>query len=82
MASNAENVSIWWRHDDKFENNLLSWCYVDDFYTNICGQTISRDKSLKMLGITLDDKSNFNEHIPVWYVSKCISSDKWTESYL
>ena len=48
---------------DKFQNILLSRRYVDDFHTNICGHIISRGRSLKMLGVTLDDKLNFNEHI-------------------
>ena len=41
---------------DKFQSILLSRRYVDDFDTNICGHIISRGKSLKMLGVTLDDK--------------------------
>ena len=48
---------------DKFQSILLSRRYVDDFDTNTCGHIIFRGKSLKMLGVTLDDKLNFKEHI-------------------
>ena len=48
---------------DKFQSILLSRRNVDDFDIDICGHTISRDKSLKMLGVTLDDRLNFNEYI-------------------
>ena len=48
---------------DKFQSILLSKRNVDDFDIDICGHTISRDTSLKMLGVTLDDRLNFNEHI-------------------
>ena len=48
---------------DKFQSILLSRRNVDDFDIDICVHTISRDKSLKMLGVTLDDRLNFNEHI-------------------
>ena len=48
---------------DKFQSILSSRRNVDDFDIDICGHTISRDKSLKMLGVTLDDRLNFNEHI-------------------
>ena len=47
----------------KFQSTLLSRSNIDNFKMYIDSQIISPDKTLKMLGVTLDDKLNFNEHV-------------------
>ena len=35
MASNAENVSIWWRHHDSFSDDLLLWFRGGDYLKSV-----------------------------------------------
>ena len=48
---------------DKFQSIILSRHRVDQFDIDLDGHVISRGNTLKMLGVTLDDKLNFNEHV-------------------
>ena len=48
---------------DKFQSIVLSRRNVETFDINVDDHTISRDNTLKMLGVTLDDKLNFKAHI-------------------
>ena len=48
---------------DKFQSIVLSRQNVDTFDVSVDGHTISRDNTLKILGVTLDDKLNFKAHI-------------------
>ena len=45
MASNAKNVSIWWRHHDSRKFGLLAWWLITDFGWNhqICTKHTSWD---------------------------------------
>ena len=47
----------------KFQSILLSRHNIETFNINIGDHIISRNNTLKILGITLDEKLNFNEHI-------------------
>ena len=48
---------------DKFQSIVLSRRYVETFDICVDDHTISRDNTLKMLGVTLDDKLNCKAHI-------------------
>ena len=48
---------------DKFQSIVLSRQNVDTFDVSVDGHTISRDNTLKILGVILDDKLNFKAHI-------------------
>ena len=48
---------------DKFQSILLSRGSTSDFLVNIGGHSIPPNNTLKMLGVTLDDKLNFKTHI-------------------
>ena len=50
-------------NSDKFQSIVLSRQNVDTFDVSVDGHTISRDNTLKILGVTLDDKLNFKAHI-------------------
>ena len=50
-------------NSDKFQSIELSRQNVDTFDISVDGHTISRDNTLKILGVTLDDKLNFKAHI-------------------
>ena len=50
-------------NSDKFQSIVLSRQNVDTFNVSVDGHTISRDYTLKILGVTLDDKLNFKAHI-------------------
>ena len=63
------NIALRWfdknqttANSDKFESIILSRHRVDQFDINLDGHVISRGNILKMLGVTLDDNLNFNEH--------------------
>ena len=45
------------------KNILLSWHNIETFNINIGDHIISRHNTLKILGISLDEKMNFNGHI-------------------
>ena len=47
----------------KFQSILLYRHNIETFNINIGDHIISRDNTLKILGITFDEKLNFNEHI-------------------
>ena len=47
----------------KFQSILSSRHYIETFNISIGDHIISRNNTLKILGITLDEKLNFNEHI-------------------
>ena len=64
------NIAVKWFNDnqttanpDKFQSIILSRHRVDEFDISLDGHVITRGNTLKMLGVTLDDKLNFNEHI-------------------
>ena len=64
------NIAVRWFNNnqttanpDKFQSIILSRDRVDQFDISLDGHVISRGNSLKMLGVTLDDNSNFNEHV-------------------
>ena len=44
---------------DKFQSILLSRGSTSDFLVNVGGHSIPPNNTLKMLGVTLDDKLNF-----------------------
>ena len=46
MASNAENVSIWWRHHDKLEN-----CHWADLYRRLPCQIMLVSGNFSMIGL-------------------------------
>ena len=48
---------------DKLQSIVLSRRNVETFDISVDDHTISRDNTLKMLGVTLDDKLNFKAHI-------------------
>ena len=48
---------------DKFQSILLSRGSTSDFLVNVGGHSIPPNNTLKMLGVTLDDKLNFKTHI-------------------
>ena len=50
-------------NSDKFQSILLSRHNIETFNINIGDHIISQNSSLKILGITLDEKFDFNEHI-------------------
>ena len=50
-------------NSDMFQSIVLSRQNVDTFDVSVDGHTISRDYTLKILGVTLDDKLNFKAHI-------------------
>ena len=47
----------------KFQSILLSQGSMDDFMVNVGGHSIPPNNTLKMLGITLDDRLNFQTHL-------------------
>ena len=57
----AENQTT--ANSGKFQRILLSRHNIETFNINIGNNIISRHNILKILGITLDEKLNFNEHI-------------------
>ena len=64
------NIAVGWFNNnqttanpDKFQSIILSRDRVDQFDISLDGQVISRGNSLKMLGVTLDDNLNFNDHV-------------------
>ena len=64
------NIAVRWFNNnqttanpDKFQSIILSRDRVDQFDISLDGHVISRGNSLKMLGVTLDDNLNFNEHV-------------------
>ena len=48
---------------NKFQSILLSRGPTSDFLVNVGGHSIPPNNTLKMMGITLDDKLNFKTHI-------------------
>ena len=48
---------------DKFQSILLSRGPTSDLLVNVGGHSIPPNNTLKMLGVTLDDKLNFKTHI-------------------
>ena len=48
---------------DKFQSILLSRGSNSDFLVNVGGHSIHPNNTLKMLGVTLDDKLNFKTHV-------------------
>ena len=48
---------------DKFQSIILSRHRIDEFDISLDGHVITRGNTLKMLGVTLYDKLNFNEHV-------------------
>ena len=48
---------------DKLQSILLSRGSTSDFLVNVGGHSILPNNTLKMLGVTLDDKLNFKTHI-------------------
>ena len=42
---------------------MLSRHRIDEFHISLDGHVITRGNTLKMLGVTLDDKLNFNKHV-------------------
>ena len=48
---------------DKFQSILLSRGSTGDFIVNVGGHDLHRENTLKILGVTLDDKLNFKTHI-------------------
>ena len=64
------NIAVRWfdknqttANPDKFQSIILSRHRVDQFDINLDDHVISRGNTLKMLGDTLDDNLNFNEHV-------------------
>ena len=57
----AENQTT--ANSGKFQSILLSRHNIETFNINIGDHIISRSNTMKILGITLDEKLNFNEHI-------------------
>ena len=64
------NIAVRWFNNnqttpnpDKFQSIILSRDRVDQFDISLDGHVISRGNSFKMLGVTLDDNFNFNEHV-------------------
>ena len=48
---------------DKFQSIIWSRHRIVEFDISLDGHAITRGNTLKMLGVTLDDKLNFNEHV-------------------
>ena len=64
------NIAVKWFNNnqttanpDKFQSIISSRHRVDKFDISLDGHVITRGNTLKMLGVTPDDKLNFNEHI-------------------
>ena len=64
------NIAVKWfdnnqtmANPDKFQSIILSRHYVDKFDISLDGHVITQGNTLKKLGVTLDDKLNFNEHV-------------------
>ena len=63
-------VAVKWFHNnqttatpDKFQSIILSRHRIDEFDISLDGHVITRGNTLKMLGVTLDDKMSFSEHV-------------------
>ena len=63
MAMNCFNRNQTTANADKFQSILLSRGSTGDFRVNVGGHDLHRDNTLKILGVTLDDKLNFKTHI-------------------
>ena len=50
-------------NSSRFQSILLSWHNIETFTISIGNHVTSRHNTLKLLGITLMKKMNFNEHI-------------------
>ena len=48
-ASNAENVSIWWRHNDQFAHDTLTWLQLSGIFLRRSLGTRSTDTVLLIL---------------------------------
>ena len=64
------NIAVRWFNNnqttanpDKFQSIILSRDRIDQFDNSVDGHVFSRGNSLKMLGVTLNDNLNFNEHV-------------------
>ena len=69
---------------DKFQSIVLSRRNVETFDISVDDHTISRDNTLKMLGVTLDGKLNFKAHIcNICQTASCqINALKWISKFL
>ena len=66
----GSNLAVEWFNNnqttanpDKFQSIISSQHRIDEFGISLNGHVITRGNTLKMLGVTLDDKLNFNEHV-------------------
>ena len=64
------NIAVKWFNNnqttanpDKFQSIISSRHRIDEFDISLDGRVITRGNTLKMLGVTLDDKLNFNKHV-------------------
>ena len=67
LENNALELRTWF-HDNYLKMNadkckLLVTNHHDDISINVDNEVITASKSVKLLGITIDNKLNFNEHI-------------------
>ena len=44
-ASNAENVSIWWRHHGKFANTIMMWLVASKYVSNLSAEILEKNTS-------------------------------------
>ena len=69
LQVDSEKTDKWFNNNqttvnsDKFQSIVLSRQNVDTFDVSVDGHTISRDNTLKILGVTLDDKLDHKAHI-------------------
>ena len=62
---------------DNFQIIFLQWSSTGDFMFIVGCHATPLNNTLKMLGITLDDKLNFKTHIR----KKAISTNQWTHAF-
>ena len=72
------NIAVkWFNNDqttanpDKFQSIIFSRHRIDEFDISLDGHVITRGNTLKILGVTLDDKLNFNEHVHMCQTASC-----------
>ena len=72
------NIAVkWFNNDqttanpDKFQSIIFSRHRIDEFDISLDGHVITRGNTLKILGVALDDKLNFNEHVHMCQTASC-----------